>query len=56
MAQTLRVNGYDMSYVERGEGVPLLLIHGTLCDYRYWTPQMEPLARGRRVIAMSLRH
>jgi pimeloyl-ACP methyl ester carboxylesterase len=56
MAQTLRVNGYDMSYVERGEGVPLLLIHGTLCDYRYWTAQMEPLGHGRRVIAVSLRH
>jgi pimeloyl-ACP methyl ester carboxylesterase len=56
MARTLRVNGYDMAYVESGAGVPLLLVHGTLCDYRYWTLQMEPLARDRRVIAVSLRH
>jgi esterase len=56
MARTLRVNGYDMAYVEGGEGVPLLLVHGTLCDYRYWMPQMGPLAGDRRVVAVSLRH
>jgi pimeloyl-ACP methyl ester carboxylesterase len=53
---TLRVNGYDMTYVEAGSGKPLLLVHGSLCDYRFWRPQMEPLATGRRVIAVSLRH
>lgn len=56
MARSLRVNGYDMAYVESGAGVPLLLVHGTLCDYRYWTLQMEPLGRERRVVAVSLRH
>lgn len=55
-AATLRINGYDMSYVEAGSGAPLLLVHGSLCDYRFWRPQMEPLAAQRRVIAVSLRH
>ncbi len=32
----LRVNGYDMAFVERGAGQALLLVHGTLCDYRRW--------------------
>jgi esterase len=53
---TLRVNGYDMAFVERGAGAPLLLVHGTLCDYRHWTEQMAPFAAHYRTIALSLRH
>lgn len=53
---TLRVNGYDMAFVERGAGAPLLLVHGTLCDYRYWAQHMEPLGAHYRTIAVSLRH
>lgn len=55
--QTLRVNGYDIAYVERGIGPPVLLVHGSLNDLRYWAAQLEPLAAaGRRAIAVSLRH
>ena len=53
---TLRVNGYDMAFVERGAGAPLLLLHGTLCDYRHWARQMEPFGAHYRTIAVSLRH
>jgi esterase len=52
----LHVNGCAMAYVEHGDGAPLLLIHGSLCDLRYWAPQMEPLGQSRRTIAASLRH
>jgi len=52
----LRVNGYHMAFVERGAGAPLLLVHGTLCDYRQWTEQMAPFAAHYRTIALSLRH
>lgn len=45
-----------MRYVEAGSGPLLLLVHGSLCDYRFWRPQMEPLAARRRVVAVSLRH
>jgi pimeloyl-ACP methyl ester carboxylesterase len=42
---------------ERGEGPVLLLIHGSLNDHRYWSPQVEAFAAaGRRVVAPSLRH
>lgn len=54
--RVLHVNAYDMAYAEHGTGTPLLLIHGTLLDQRYWAPQMEPLGQRHRVIAPSLRH
>jgi len=54
--QTLRVNGYDMAYLEVGHGPPLVCVHGTLGDFRTWSAVMGPLSKTRRVIAPSLRH
>ena len=54
--QTLSVNGYDMAYLEVGEGPPLLCVHGTLGDFRTWSAVFGPLSKTRRVIAVSLRH
>jgi pimeloyl-ACP methyl ester carboxylesterase len=54
--QTLRVNGYDMAYLEVGQGPPLLCVHGSLCDFRTWSAVLGPLTRKHRVIAVSLRH
>ena len=46
-----------MAFRAEGHGRPLLLIHGSLYDYRYWAPQTEVLAAaGFRVLAPSLRH
>jgi hypothetical protein len=28
------VNGYPLTYVQRGSGVPLILVHGSTADYR----------------------
>jgi len=52
----LRVNDYDMAYVEAGAGAPMVLVHGTLSDYRYWGLQMAALGKVHRLIAVSLRH
>lgn len=54
--QNLRVNGYDMAYLEVGEGHPLVCVHGTLGDFRTWYPVLGPLSKNHRVIAVSLRH
>lgn len=54
--KTIRANGVDMTYAEAGTGEPLVLVHGSLSDYRYWTLQMRPLSERFRVIAPSLRH
>jgi pimeloyl-ACP methyl ester carboxylesterase len=51
-----RVNAYDIAYVERGRGVPVIMVHGSLLDYRSFLPQMEPLGERYRAIALSLRH
>jgi len=40
----------------QGQGAPLLLVHGSLCDARYWLAQLPTFAQTRRVIAPSLRH
>jgi esterase len=54
--QTLRVNGYDIAYLDVGHGPPLVCVHGTLGDFRTWSAVMGPLSKTRRVIAPSLRH
>jgi pimeloyl-ACP methyl ester carboxylesterase len=54
--QTLSVNGYDMAYLEVGQGPPLVCVHGTLGDFRTWSAVFGPLSQQRRVISVSLRH
>ena len=54
--QTLHVNGYDMAYLEVGEGPPLVCVHGSFGDFRTWSAVLGPLSRKHRVIAVSLRH
>ncbi|MGY4466764.1 pimeloyl-ACP methyl ester carboxylesterase [Bradyrhizobium sp. LB9.1b] len=54
--QTFHVNGYDMAYLEVGEGPPLVCVHGTLGDFRTWYSVLGPLSKAHRVISVSLRH
>jgi pimeloyl-ACP methyl ester carboxylesterase len=54
--QTLRVNGYEMAYLDVGSGQPLVCVHGSLCDFRNWSSVIGPLTTKHRVIAVSLRH
>jgi len=42
--------------LRQGQGAPLLLIHGSLCDARYWMPQLTVFAQTNQVIVPSLRH
>lgn len=54
--KSIRINDYDMRYIEVGEGPPLVLVHGSLNDYRAWSPVQGPLSRSYKVITVSLRH
>ncbi len=51
-----RVAGTELSYIDSGRGVPLVLIHGSASDYRIWMSQIRPLAAKYRVIAYSRRY
>lgn len=51
-----RVNDYELACQTAGQGVPLVLVHGSLCDYRYWQGQFVALSAHYHVLAPSLRH
>jgi esterase len=51
------VGGYRLAYVERGADLPaLVLVHGSMSDYRSWVNQVAMLSTRHRTIAVSLRH
>src|SRR5215471_9985321 len=52
----MTVNGYPMAYLEHGVGETVVLVHGSLSDYRYWSPQLSPPLPGFRLVSVSLRH
>ena len=54
-AQRVQVNGTTITYIERGAGLPLLLVHGAFADFRYWQPVIDSLAESYRVVAYSRR-
>jgi pimeloyl-ACP methyl ester carboxylesterase len=49
------VGGAELAYTARGDGAPVVLVHGSLCDLRYWKAQIPALARDFRVYSISLR-
>lgn len=46
--------GTRIHYIEAGSGELVMLIHGSLCDYRYWRWQMEAFSLSFHVVAPSL--
>lgn len=49
------INGDSIHYIDRGKGDPVVLVHGSLGDYRTWEAQMDAFAQNHRVIAYSRR-
>lgn len=48
-------NGTELSLLDEGQGSPIVFIHGALCDYRVWEPQVRRFASTHRAIAYSRR-
>ena len=44
-----------ISYMEKGSGFPLVLIHGLSDDLRFWEPLIPELSKIYRIIALDLR-
>jgi pimeloyl-ACP methyl ester carboxylesterase len=55
-AAKLAIAGYEFHCVQRGEGKPVLFVHGSVSDYRTWQPQLEAFAQRFRAIAYSRRY
>ncbi len=49
------VGDYELNYVDRGDGPPLVLIHGLAGDQSAWLPQLEAWSESYRVIAFDNR-
>lgn len=54
--QEQRINGLTQAFIDGGQGQTLLLVHGSLCDHRYWRLQESALLAKCRTIIPSLRH
>lgn len=53
---TLQLDAGPFEYVLRGQGEPVVLVHGTLGDYRSWAMQVDVFAESYRTIAYSRRY
>jgi pimeloyl-ACP methyl ester carboxylesterase len=53
---TIHIDSTELEFIERGQGDPVVLVHGTLGDYRSWELQMDAFARTHRVISYSRRY
>jgi pimeloyl-ACP methyl ester carboxylesterase len=49
-------SGVRMPYLACGSGEPLVFVHGSLCDYRYWQSQTAVLSKNFLCISLSLSH
>lgn len=53
---SIQIDGARLEYIDQGTGDPLVLVHGTLGDYRSWELQMDAFAEHHRTISYSRRY
>lgn len=51
----INAGNVEFHYIEKGDGEPLILLHGGVGDYRAWDAQMEVFSKNYRVISYSRR-
>lgn len=49
------INGAELYIAEKGQGAPVILLHGFPLDHRMWQAQAEALSENYRVITPDLR-
>ena len=53
---TVDVNGVMLTYVDEGEGTPVVFVPAAIVDHRVWEPYREAIAREHRFIAYTQRY
>jgi non-heme chloroperoxidase len=54
--KSVAVGGTELAYLDMGQGSPVVMVHGTISDHRWWKAQLDEFSQRHRVIAYSLRH
>jgi non-heme chloroperoxidase len=54
--KSISVNDTTLHYIERGQGTPVVFVHGALGDYRTWDGQIEAFSEQYRAISYSRRY
>ena len=52
----VQINDVSLPYVEQGQGVPVVFVHGSMSDYRIWEAQRPAIAARYRFIAYTQRY
>lgn len=55
MASVTLTNGVVIEYEERGEGLPVIFIHGSGVSWRCWSPQIPVFSKQIRMIMPNMR-
>ena len=55
LTRLVRAGDVELKVLDRGQGLPVVLLHGFPLDHSMWDNQIEPLAQKYRVIAPDLR-
>ena len=54
MKKRIIVDGLEISYIEEGEGTPVLMLHGWGCNGGHWQPLIDALKGDHLVIAPDI--
>ena len=55
-ARLLSIGDWDVEYMDLGEGVPIVFVHGAMSDYRTWGHYQNPVSAEHRYVSYSRRY
>ena len=54
--KSVDIGDEKIHYIEKGNGPPVIMVHGAISDYDVWALQMDTIAINHRAIAISRRY